>query len=199
MGERRSRRDLLAAAGAAALVAGCGTAAPPATEPRRRQDVATGDRDILAFALTLEYFEADFYERLVREKLLSGRDQELAKSLGENEAEHVDALETTLKKLGGKLPERPRPNFAKLLDGNPEAIVQRAAEIEDLGASAYLGQASRIQDKEILASALAIHAVEARHAAVLNLRVGQAFVPDGALAVPRERRDVLERVAGFLL
>jgi len=199
MGERRSRRDLLAAAGAAALVAGCGTAAPPATEPRRRQDVATGDRDILAFALTLEYFEADFYERLVREKLLSGRDQELAKSLGENEAEHVDALETTLKKAGGKLPDRPRPNFAKLLDGNPEKIIQRAAEIEDLGASAYLGQASRIQDKEILASALAIHAVEARHAAVLNLRVGQSFVPDGALASPRTRRDVLERVSGFLL
>ena len=199
MGEHRSRREVLAAAGVAALVTGCGTAAPPASEPRRRQNVATGDREIVAFALVLEYFEADFYDRLVDEKLLSGRDQELAKSLGENEAEHVEALEATLKKLGGKRPERPRPDFAKLLDGSPDAIVQRAAEIEDLGASAYLGQAARIQDKEILAAALAIHAVEARHAAVLNLRAGLAFVPDGALAAPRTREDVLERVSGFLL
>ena len=198
MGERRSRRELLAAAGVAAIVSGCGTAAPPAGEPTKGRARSSGDRGIVAFALTLEYFEADFYERLVGERLLSGRDQELAKSLGENEAEHVDALETTLRKLGGKLPERPRPDYDRLFDGSPEEIVRRAAAIEDLGAAAYLGQAPLIQDKDVLAAALSIHAVEARHAAVLNLRVGQSFVPDGALAAPRERELVLENVAEFL-
>jgi hypothetical protein len=50
----------------------------------------------------------------------------------------------------------------------------------------------------VLASALAIHAIEARHAAVLNYLTGQPFVPDGALASPRDRETVLARVEEFL-
>lgn len=191
---------MLAAAGAAALLAGCGS-----TENREARDAdggktkAPGDLAVLSFALTLEYFEADFYERVVEENILSGADQDLAKVLRENERDHVDALEVAVNGFGGRAPERPRPNFAKLLAGGPEAVLGRAAEIENIGAAAYLGQAGRIQNEDILASALSIHAIEARHAAVLNRRVGLPFVPDGALAAPMTSDEVLSRVAGFLL
>ena len=47
-------------------------------------------------------------------------------------------------------------------------MTKLAAAVENLGASAYLGQAPNIQSKEILAAALAIHTIEARHAATLN-------------------------------
>lgn len=199
MEERGSRRNLLAAFGTVALVAGCGGTAGPAKEPAGKKVNAPGDRDVLAFALTLEYFESAFYERLVKEKILSGRDQELAKRISEDESAHVDALEAALRKYHGRLPERPEPNFDRLLDGGPRAIIARAATIEDVGAAAYLGQASQIQSREILAAALSIHAVEARHAAVLGHRAGRSFVPDGALGEPMTRDTVLSHVEPFLL
>ena len=57
-----------------------------------------------------------------------------------------------------------------------------AATVENLGASAYLGQAGNIKSKEILAAALAIHTVEARHAATLNSLLKMTPTPDGAFA-----------------
>ena len=47
-------------------------------------------------------------------------------------------------------------------------MTKLAATVENLGAAAYLGQAGNIKSKEILAAALAIHTIEARHAATLN-------------------------------
>ena len=202
MEERNSRRQLFAAAGAGAalVVAGCGGGDNrAAVESDGGKTKAPGDLTVLKFALTLEYFEADFYDRVVEERVLDGADQELAKVLRENERDHVDALEVLVNGYGGKPPERPRPDFEKLLAGGSEQVLVRAAEIENLGASAYLGQAGRIQNEDLLAAALSIHAIEARHAAVLNRRVGRAFVPDGALAAPMTSDEVLARVSGFLL
>ena len=48
-------------------------------------------------------------------------------------------------------------------------VTKLAGVVENLGAAAYLGQAPSIKSKEILAAALAIHTIEARHAATLNL------------------------------
>ena len=202
MQERNSRREVFAAAGAGAalLLAGCGgTDTRPAVESDGGKSKAPGDLEVVEFALMLEYFEADLYDRLVDEKLLDGADQELAKVLLDNERDHVDALEVVVNGFGGRPPERPRPDFDTLFEGGPDAILARAADIENIGASAYLGQAARIQNEDLLASALSIHAIEARHAAVLNRRVGRSFVPDGALAAPMTSDEVLARVSGFLL
>ena len=56
----------------------------------------------------------------------------------------------------------------------------------------------RIESKEVLAAALAIHSVEARHAAALNKVVGKSIVPDGAFAKPASMAEVLPKVKPFL-
>ena len=90
----------------------------------------------------------------------------------------------------------------KVLDAGATTILRTAATVENLGAAAYLGQAGRIKSKEILAAALAIHTVEARHAAALNELVGRGFrganqlegsLPSGAFAAPMSMAQVLKR------
>jgi len=74
-----------------------------------------------------------------------------------------------------------------------------AATVENLGASAYLGQAGNIQSKEVLAAALSIHTVEARHAAALNSLTGRPPTPDGAFAKPATMAQVLPQVKPFIV
>jgi hypothetical protein len=108
---------------------------------------------------------------------------------------HVSALEAALKKAGGKLPAKPKGKFP--LD-TQDGILKLAATVENLGAAAYLGQAGRIEDKEILAAALSIHSIEGRHAAVLNSVIGKSITPDGAFAAPVDAAEVLEKVKPFI-
>jgi rubrerythrin len=77
-------------------------------------------------------------------------------------------------------------------------VLETAAAVENLGAAAYLGQAGRIRSKDLLAAALSIHSVEARHAAALNQVVGKTIVPDGAFAKPASMAEVLPLVKPFL-
>jgi rubrerythrin len=154
-----------------------------------------GDQGIVAYALTLEYLEADFYKQAAASGKLKGDALAVAKRFGEEEAEHVTALEGTLKKLGAKLPAKPKGKFP--LDSQ-DAILKLAATVENLGAAAYLGQAGLIKDKEILAAALSIHSIEGRHAAVLNTVTGKDITPDGAFAVPVDAATVLEKVKPFI-
>ena len=157
-----------------------------------------GDLEIVQYALTLEHLETDFYNAVIDAGVI--KDMALAdtaKLIRDNEQEHVDALTATVKKLGGT-PERPKTNFDSVLEGGPDMVLQTAAEVENLGAAAYLGQAGRIKSKEILAAALAIHSVEGRHAAALNSVVGKTIVPDGAFAKPASMEEVLPKVKPFL-
>jgi rubrerythrin len=80
------------------------------------------------------------------------------------------------------------------LDQYANSVLKLAATVENLGAAAYLGQAGTIQSPEVLASALAIHAVEGRHAAALNTLLGQSITPDGAFAKPATSTTVLAAV-----
>jgi rubrerythrin len=154
-----------------------------------------GDLGIAGYALTLEYLEADFYRQAAASGKLSGKVLSVAKQFGHEEMQHVQALEGTIKKAGGKLPPKPKGKFPLK---NQASILKLAATVENLGAAAYLGQAPRIKDKEILAAALAIHAVEGRHAAVLNSVTGADISPDGAFAVPADAATVLAKVKPFI-
>ena len=190
-----------AAAGLAALISACGSEkkkelTPGGSDPNTGAGTGTdqygkGDLGIVRYALTLEYIESMFYAAVVQSGKLSGRAGELAKRFGEQENQHVKALEGAVQKLGGELPAKPKPSFQL---GAPKAIVGTALSLEGLGAAAYLAQASRIQDKELLAAALSIHTVEARHAAAFASMLGQDPSPQGAFAQPAAVSDVLNQL-----
>jgi rubrerythrin len=155
-----------------------------------------GDLGILGYALTLEYLEAQFYADAAKSGKLKGKVLAVAKQFGGEESEHVKALEATIKQLGGKLPAKPKAKFP-LKD--QKSILTLAATVENLGANAYLGQAGNIENKEVLAAALSIHTVEARHAAVLNTVTGMDITPDGAFSKPATAEEVLKAVKPFLV
>ena len=207
------------AAGLALLLSACGSKSQTASTPvvtdigsdgtakAPRGARTGGDIEIVNYALTLEHLEATFYAEAVNSGLLKGQGLALAKAFGETEREHVAALTATVKQLGGKPARRPRTNFALVIAGGAEMILQIAATVENLGASAYLGQAARIKDKDVLAAALAIHTVEARHAAALNALVGrparggsslEGTTPDGAFPRPMTMTQVLAKAKPFI-
>lgn len=189
-----TRRSLVsAAAGGAALFAvGCGD-----DEEEPREGPAKGDLDVVNYALTLEFLEEDYYDMVVSSGVLSGREADLAKKILDNETEHVQALTAVAKQLG-KPVERPTTRFGSVISGGRDRVIAVAADLENTGAGAYLGAAAELTSDEILASALAIHTVEARHAAVLNLLAGRPPAPDGAFATPLAPAEVQRRIAKFL-
>jgi rubrerythrin len=120
-----------------------------------------GDLEIVNYALTLEYLEADFYQQVLDSgEVTDKKVGEVAMEISENEQEHVAALTATVEKLGGKPAAKPTTNFDSVLEGGEKMILETAATVENLGAAAYLGQAGRIKNMEILAAALSIHTVE---------------------------------------
>ena len=167
-------------------------AAPPSAPPPK----PAADVDIVNYALTLEYVEADFYRAVIQSGLFRGRQLDLLKVIGDHELQHVEALANTVGALGGTPAAKPRTRFQL---GSPSAVVGLAATVENLGASAYLGQAGNIKSKEVLAAALSIHTVEARHAAALNRLAGRAPTPQGAFAKPATMAQVLPKVMPFIV
>ncbi|MBW3654353.1 MAG: ferritin-like domain-containing protein, partial [Actinobacteria bacterium] len=173
-----------AVSAATVFLAACGgddEEKPPAAAAVKNEN--TSDLEVLNYALTLEFLEAEFYDKVIESGLV--KDQkvaDLAKKFGETEQEHVDALTATIKKLGGTPVKAPKTKFEETLEKGLEETLNTAATVENLGAAAYLGQAGAIKNKEVLAAALAIHTVEARHAAALNHLVGRGFAGDGELS-----------------
>jgi len=206
--EPHSRRKFFLLTGgtgtAAAVLAACGsddedttssTMASSEGEDVLAEMFGEGDLGIVNYALTLEYLEAAFYDEVAQSGLFKGEDQALIEEFLANENEHVAALEATAKKLGDPAP-KPETKF-DLKDA--DTVLKTAAEVENLGAAAYLGQAAAIEDTAILEAALSIHTVEGRHAAALNHVLGQTITPDGAFAMPASAEEVLPAVQPFLV
>jgi hypothetical protein len=208
-----SRRRLMAVGGGAAatsvLLVACGDDEKSATgasspggnsttndsDEGALEQFGKGDLGILNYALTLEFVEADFYRQVARSGLFKGDDLALVRSFGADELAHVAALTATVKKLGGTPAPKPKTTFP--LD-DAKSVLELAATVENLGSAAYLGQAARIENDDVLAAALSIHSVEARHAATLNTLIGESFVPEGAFAKPADAQTVLDKVQPFL-
>jgi hypothetical protein len=154
-----SRAGFLAAllGGSTALVGG------PAVESAAAQGggLPSNDVFILNYALVLEYLQAAFYTEAERMGALRGRTARAAEVVGSVERAHVEAFKKT---LGRKAVKRPSFDFQGATE-SPKAFLKTAVAFEDLAVAAYKGQATRIQSEAALAAALAIHSVEARHAA----------------------------------
>lgn len=153
------------------------------TSPAQAQSDVLSPRQVVEYALTLEKLEADFYRRAVTAAQsggLSGVPQaakDAIVSYGEDEAQHVADLSAVLPSLGGDpnaitIPKN--PNYSVILGrdpfANPTDFLMVGQFVEDLGVAAYKGQVQNLlaagdAGETVLAAALEIHSVEARHAA----------------------------------
>ncbi|MGN6202329.1 MAG: ferritin-like domain-containing protein [Solirubrobacterales bacterium] len=154
----------------------------------------SSDVDILNFALTLEYLESAFYEEAKSRAKASGELKSLVNLLAKDEKQHVEALEGTIKKLGGKPVAKPKFDFPYSGTGG---FLKLAQTFEDTGVSAYNGAAPMIKSKEVLTAAGSIVQVEARHAAAIRLQNSEEPAP-AAFDTPLDEKQVLKAVEPFL-
>jgi hypothetical protein len=180
-----------------ALLAGAayGTAA---VSPFVSQALATsdnGDAEILNFALTLEYLESDFYNRKGKEVGLKGQAKSYASLFGEEEQDHVMALQGFIKQLGAKPVAKPTFVFPA---SSESSFLALASVLENTGVGAYNGAAPSIKSKQVLAGAGSIVQIEARHAAAIDLLIGKSPTPAGGFDVPLTKAEVLAK-AGPLI
>jgi hypothetical protein len=147
-----------------------------------------GDAEILNFALTLEYLEANFYEVKSKQVGLSGMAKTYAKQFGEEEEQHVLALTAAIKQLGGAPVAKPTFVFPAT---NQQSFLALASVLENTGVGAYNGAAPSLQSKAVLASAGSIVQIEARHAAAINLLISKSPTPNGGFDKPLTKTQVL--------
>ena len=151
-----SRRSLLGLA-----LIGTGAIAAARAPAAAAAGLSASDMDILNYALVLEYLQASFYTEAERSGALSGKTAEAARIVGATERAHVKAFR---KLLGSKAVQRPTFDFQGTTE-QQRPFLKTAVAFEDLAVAAYKGQAPKLQSNDVLAAAVGIHSVEARHAA----------------------------------
>lgn len=137
------------------------------------QTTATSAVDVLNFALTLEYLEAEYYVTgLDSGNLLSGDIRETVALISKHETQHVEFLKKAIQGAGGTAVDKPEfdftagGTFADVFT-NQATFLAVAQAFEDTGVRAYKGQAGNLSG-DVLTAALQIHSVEARHAAMIR-------------------------------
>ncbi|MEP6584563.1 MAG: ferritin-like domain-containing protein [Ginsengibacter sp.] len=153
--------------------------------------------DVLNFALTLEYLEAEFYNNIVGSAgylTASAPAQMALTKIRDDENKHVAFLKSV---LGTAAIAKPTFDFtagsgtgtgpfAGYL-ANYAVQLAMAQTFEDTGVRAYKGQATALQsNRTVLTAALEIHSVEARHAAHIRQmrRALNAAIPSGQVVKP---------------
>ncbi|MFI5735433.1 ferritin-like domain-containing protein [Kribbella sp. NPDC051587] len=160
----------------------------------------TSDIDVLNYALTLEYLEAEFYRQGNKAGLLSGKEKQYLMQIGADEASHVATITATIQKLGGNPVGAPAVDFGGSFESR-KSYLTTAHVFENKGVGAYLGAAGFVKDKMILQAAAGIFGVEARHAAVVGNLLGlkaEGGVYLGSTEVGVPKAEILKAVAPFL-
>ena len=138
--------------------------------------------DVLNYALTLEYLEAEFYmQSLMATGLIpAGAPNMAIQTISNHETAHVNFLKTAIAAAGGTAVEKPTFDFSAG-NGSGEGPLKDvfndfglflavAQTFEDTGVRAYKGRAAELKGTgDVLTAALQIHSVEARHAAHIRL------------------------------
>ena len=132
--------------------------------------------EILNYALTLEYLEAEFYAMgNAQAPIPAGAPKAAIDTIGKHEAAHVIFLTNAIKAAGGT--PVTKPNFDFTAGGafanvftNYATFLAVAQTFEDTGVRAYKGRAAElVKGGDLLTAALSIHSVEARHAAHIRV------------------------------
>jgi rubrerythrin len=158
-----------------------------------------GDIGILNYALTLEYLESSFYNEATSHQnkssfLSNGQATVFLKTVTDDENAHVKALK---KVLGKHAVKKPKFDFHGTTSDQAKFLATSMA-LENTGVHAYAGQAFNIKEPKVLAAALSIITVEARHAGVVGLlahNTEKAIAPHGAFDTPYTAAKVLKAVA----
>jgi rubrerythrin len=183
-----TRGRLLAAAGAAAA-----GALAVGSRPGDGASLAAGggrDEDILAFLLTLEQVQEDFYRHALEVGRIDGELRELATAVAGQEREHARLLAG---RLDDRTPPRPKTDFGAAA-ASPEAFLRTAIALEEAAIAGYIGQSGNLSRGRVSAIARLV-SVEARQVAWLrsltreNPAPRAADEPRGADAVLRELRS----------
>ncbi len=125
-------------------------------------------KDVLNFALTLEYLEEAFYQMGVgKASLIPANVKPVFEQILKHESAHVALLKSV---LGADAVAKPAFDFTAKGAFNPfndyATFLILSQGFEDTGVRAYKGQAGNLMSNDmILTVALQIHSVEARHAA----------------------------------
>jgi hypothetical protein len=157
--------------------------------PEAGAGASSNDVGILNYALVLEELQAAFYTETERIGSVSAKALEAVRVVGAVERAHVTALR---KALGSAAVARPTFDFRGTTEETSK-FLKTAVAFEDLAVAAYKAQATRIDSKAILAVAVSIHSVEARHAAWMRRLFGivpAAAAFDEPLSKPQVSRIV---------
>jgi hypothetical protein len=158
--------------------------------------------DVLNYALTLEYLEAEFYRQGNNHDLLDGKAKKYLDQIEKDEKTHVVALKETIKSLGEDAVPAPKVDFGASFK-TKASYLETAYTFENLGVQAYLGAApSLFKEKALLSAAASIFGVEARHAAILGSlanKKAEGGVYKGAFETPASRGKVLAAAGPFIV
>jgi rubrerythrin len=182
-----SRRAMFGAAGKIGKKAALAALATPVALGATIQRAYAGTQqttsviDVLNFALTLEYLEAEFYNNVTANTNLVDSSSEIGQILeliALHENQHVAFLQSAITAAGGTPADKPTFDFTAgglfpaVADAGSDDLptfLAMAQAFEDTGVRAYKGGAPALMsNKDILTAALQIHSVEARHASEIR-------------------------------
>ena len=163
---------------------------------------ADRDVEILNYALTLEYLEADFYNRVAAAQMakpyLKPRVAEVAMILQRDENTHVAAVTDMITKLGGTPVAKPTFQFPNEPFMENNSFLRFSADLEATGVMAYLGQGKRVKRDDVLAFAASIYGNEARHVGLIRFLWGPQFAPE-PIEEPKSMREILAKVSPYIV